>query len=190
MHNNVKITKDHQKKLSVHAMYDHTKGGVDFVNLLSTTHSTQIKSRRWSLNGLAFILDTCRSNAKTILEDSGMKLTNFEMTYNLGKELVLPAIRKRYSQSTGLKITVINKITHVLGIDEVSTQPQPENFNLTFGRCFKCVAAFFSKKSYNTEREKLNNKLNVWNAKSLYVKSTKQNCNLPVKIVLSNQTLL
>ena len=48
-------------------MYDHTKGGVDVVDLLSTTHLTQIKSRGWPLNAHAFILDTCRSNAKTIL---------------------------------------------------------------------------------------------------------------------------
>ena len=39
------------------------KGGVDVVDLLSTTHTTRIKSRRWLLNALAFILDTCRFNA-------------------------------------------------------------------------------------------------------------------------------
>ena len=33
MHNNVKITKDQQKKPSIHIMYDHTKGGADVVNL-------------------------------------------------------------------------------------------------------------------------------------------------------------
>ena len=39
-------------------------------------------------------LDTCRLKAKTILQDNGIKLTNFEMTYNFEKELVLPAIKK------------------------------------------------------------------------------------------------
>ena len=39
-------------------------------------------------------LDTCRSKAKTILQDNGIKLTNFEMTYNFEKELVLPGIKK------------------------------------------------------------------------------------------------
>ena len=109
-------------------MYGHTKGGVDVVDLLSTTHSTRKKkkNRRWPLNALAFILDTCRSNAKTILQDNGIKLANFEMTYNLGKELVLPAIRRRYSQSNGLKITVIYKISCFLGINALSARPQPE----------------------------------------------------------------
>ena len=81
------------------------------------------------------------------------------MTYNLGKQLVLPGIRRRYSQSNGLKITVINKIKRALGINKVSARPQPENFNGTSGRCFKCVEAIVGKTSYKAEREKLNNKL-------------------------------
>ena len=40
MHDNVKITKNQRKKPSVHTVYDHLKGGVDVVDLLSTTHST------------------------------------------------------------------------------------------------------------------------------------------------------
>ena len=63
-------------------------------NLLSKTHSTRIKFRRWILNTLAFIIDTCRLNAKTILQDDDIKLTNFEMIYNLGKELVLSALEE------------------------------------------------------------------------------------------------
>ena len=99
MHVNVKIKKDQQKKPRIHTVYDSTKGGVDVIDLLLTTHSTRIKSRRWPLNALEFILDTGRSNAKTIFQDNGIKLTNFEMTCNnLGKELVLPAIIRRYSQ--------------------------------------------------------------------------------------------
>ena len=77
IHDNVKITKDQQKKPSVNKMYDHTKGGVDVVDLLSVTHSTRIISRRWPLNALTFILDTCRSNAKTILQDNGIKTNKF-----------------------------------------------------------------------------------------------------------------
>ena len=46
MHDNVKIRKDQRKNPSVRTMYDHTKGGVDVVDLLSATHSTRIKSRR------------------------------------------------------------------------------------------------------------------------------------------------
>ena len=37
-HDNVKITKDQQKKPSVHTICDHIKGDIDVVYLLSTTH--------------------------------------------------------------------------------------------------------------------------------------------------------
>ena len=96
---------------------------------MSETHSARVNSRRRLLNVLAFVFNACRSNAKTILQDNGIKLTNFEMTYNPGEEWVLPAIRRRYSQSNGLKIIVINIITRVLGINEASPCAQLENFN-------------------------------------------------------------
>ena len=134
-HDNVKIMKDQRKKSNVHTMYYHMKGCVVIVNLLSTTHSTQIKFRRWPFNALGFILDTCCLNAKTILQDNGIRLTDFEMAYNLGMELVLPAIISRCSQSNGLNITVISKIRRVSGINKVFPQPQSENFNPKSGRC-------------------------------------------------------
>ena len=68
MHDSVKVTNDQRKKPQIHSMYDHTKGSVDVVDLLSTSHSTRIKSKRWPINAFAFILDTCRTNAKTILQ--------------------------------------------------------------------------------------------------------------------------
>ena len=71
MHDSVKVTSDQRKKPQIQSMYDHTKGGVDVVDLLSTSHSTRIKSKRWPINAFAFILDTCRTNAKTIFQDNG-----------------------------------------------------------------------------------------------------------------------
>ena len=93
MLDSVKVTNDQRKKPQIHSMYDHTKGGVDVVDLLSTSHSTRIKSKRWPINAFAFILDTCRTNAKTILQDNDKPLSNFEFTYAIGKGLVLPAIQ-------------------------------------------------------------------------------------------------
>ena len=89
MHENVKVTKDYKKKLQVHTIYNNIKGGVDVVDLLSTSHSTTIKSKRWPLIALAFIFNACRSNAKIILGNNNIKLTNFKFTYNTGKALVL-----------------------------------------------------------------------------------------------------
>ena len=70
-------------------MHDHTKGGVDVVDLLSTSHSTRIKSKRWPFNA-----------------------------FTIGKDLVLPAIQRRYANSNGLQISGVNKMHGALGIKE------------------------------------------------------------------------
>ena len=80
MHEDVKVAKGQRKKLQVHTMYDHTKRGADVVDLLSTSHSTRTKTKRYILNALAFIPDTCRSNGKTILVDNDIQFTIFEFT--------------------------------------------------------------------------------------------------------------
>ena len=191
IHYNVKITKDQQKKLSVHTMCGHMKGGIDITDLLSTTHSTQIKSRRCPLNTLALILDTCLSNVKTTLQDNGIKLINFEMTYNLGKKLAFPAIR-RYSQSNGLKITLINKIRRALESTRYRLAPnlRISTQHLVHASNLRKLLLVRNLKRLKGRNWAISWKQNVRNAKSLYIKSTKQNCNLSVKIVLSNKTLL
>ena len=159
MHDTVKVTQDQRKKPQVHSMYDHTKGGVDVVDLLSSTHSTRMKSKRWPLNAFAFVLDTSRTNAKTILQDNGVKLSNVEFTYQLGKALVMPAIKRRYEQhSNGLQIKVLNKMRRVLGIKEVMARPD-NDIPAQIGRCFKCVQELVGTDNYTYKRERLNNKL-------------------------------
>ena len=44
-HNNTKVTKDKRKKPQVHIFYEHTKGSVDVVDLISRHSSTRIKSK-------------------------------------------------------------------------------------------------------------------------------------------------
>ena len=116
MHTKVKVTNDQRCKPHVLVMYDHTKGGVDVVDLISTHHLTRIKSKRWPLNAFAFILDTVRTNAKTILADNKSSFSNFEFTYQLGKALVLPIVQRRYKIRNRIQIAVMEKIRHVLGI--------------------------------------------------------------------------
>ena len=43
MHYTVKVTNSKRKKPQVHVIYDHTKAGVDIVDLLSNNHSTRMK---------------------------------------------------------------------------------------------------------------------------------------------------
>ena len=43
MHDNVGVTKDGRRKPDVHVTYNHAKGGVDIVDLISTHNSTRMK---------------------------------------------------------------------------------------------------------------------------------------------------
>lgn len=56
----------------------HTKGRADVTDLLSTNHSTRIKSKRWPLNALAIVLDTCWSGFKFILRYNNIQFTSSE----------------------------------------------------------------------------------------------------------------
>ena len=96
LHDTVKVWNDKRSKPQVFVMYDHTKEGVDLVDLLFTHHATRIKSKRWPLNTFAFILNTVRPSSKSILNDNKVKLSNFDFTYVLGKALVLSSIQNRY----------------------------------------------------------------------------------------------
>ena len=57
MHNDVRVTKDSKLKPDVLKFYDHTKGVVDIVDLISSHSSTRMKYAKWTINALAFVLD-------------------------------------------------------------------------------------------------------------------------------------
>ena len=125
MHSGVSVTTDQRKKPDVHSFYDYTKGDVNVVDQISSRKTTKIKSKRWPINALAFLLDVIRTNPKVLLEESNIpqKLTTFEFTYQLGKSLVLQDIQRRYENNNGLRIKKIQKIRRVLGISEVNRRP-------------------------------------------------------------------
>lgn len=159
MHEDVKVTRDKRRKPQVHSLYDHTKGGVDVVDLISSNSSTRIKSKRWPLNALAFILDTVRTNSMTILKDNGISFTSFEFTYQLGKALVMPCIHRRYEKpNNGLKIPILQKIRRVLGLKEVQRRPDTPGNNEK-GRCNDCAEALVGQDNYNYHHNRMNNKI-------------------------------
>ena len=126
-------------------------------------------------------------------QDNGIKLKKKnEMTYNVGTELVLPAIRRRYSQSNRLKITVIKKYDLFLKSSRYrptsNLKVSTEHLVDTSNRWKQLLVRNLARLKGRTRT--IIWKKNVGNAKSLYLKITRQNCNLFVKIVLSNQTTL
>ena len=46
LHDEVRVTKDEQREPGIHKSYDHTKCGVDVVNLISTSCTKRIKNKR------------------------------------------------------------------------------------------------------------------------------------------------
>ena len=127
MHKSVKITRDSRKKPNVITLYDCTKGGVDVMDMISSNLSTRIQSRRWPLNVLAFVLDTARSNAQTILKDNNNdgNRSSFQFAWEIGESLIRPHILSRYKNPVGLQVPVLKRIQRVLEIEEPLVQQKP-----------------------------------------------------------------
>ena len=66
-------------------------------------------------------------------------MSDFECTYSIGKTLVLPEVTRRYENSNGLQIKIINNMRRLLGIKKVLGRPEPDNFIVNTGSCFKCA---------------------------------------------------
>ena len=95
MHNQVKLRVNERKKPHALVFCDDSKGGVDVVDLISAKMLTRMKTRRWTLNVLAFILDTACTNAKIIVKENtpAKPLSTFQFTCELGKLLVRSRIQ-------------------------------------------------------------------------------------------------
>ena len=137
MHTSVSVTKDQRVKPNVHTFYGHTKGGVDVVDLVSAHNTTKMKNLRWPINVLAFVLDTVRTYAKTILVESSNPATpsSFEFTYTLGKLLVLPHMQRGYQDSSNFSTVFVHKMHQVLGIQVDKPRNVP---SANTGRCCLC----------------------------------------------------
>jgi hypothetical protein len=59
-------TRDDNRKPAVLKRYDNGMGGVDRMDQLMGSKTVRIKSRRWPMSCLTYMLDTARVNARTI----------------------------------------------------------------------------------------------------------------------------
>ena len=84
MHGKVKVTNNQRRKPQVHVMYDHTKGGIDVVDLLSTMHSARTKCKRWPINTLVFLLGTAGTNGERIFKNNRVVKLNFRSRTSWG----------------------------------------------------------------------------------------------------------
>ena len=131
MHNQVKLSVDKRKKPHRLVFYDHTKGGATFVDLISAKMSTRMKTKRWTLNVFAFMLDTACTNAKTnVKENTPTKpLSTIQFTWELGKWLVRGCIQQDHDNPVGLTHS-LKSICKVLGIEQpIEGRQKPELLN-------------------------------------------------------------
>ena len=94
----MRLSRDKRCKPESVVLCNHKKAGVDVVDLVLTQSTTRIKHKRRFMNALDFVLDTVRTNAKTILQEfaSQVKTSSFGFTSTLGKMLVPLLIEQRY----------------------------------------------------------------------------------------------
>ena len=160
MHNQVKLSVDERKKTHALVFYDHTKGRVDVVDLISAKMSTRMMTRRWTLNVLAFMLDTARANAKTMVKENTptKPLSTFQFTYELGKSLIRSCIQRRHD-NLGLTHSLVKSICKVLGTEQtIERRQKPELLNKG-QRCYLCLEEINGQPDYKAKKDKLNNKV-------------------------------
>ena len=161
MHNQVKLSVDERKKPHALVFYDHAKGGVDVVDLISAKMSTRMKTKRWTLYVFAFILDTARINARTIFKENTptKPLSTFQFTWELGKSLVRSCIQRRHDSPVGLTHSLVKSIWKVLGIEQpIERRQKPELLNKG-QRCYLCLEEINGQPDYKANKDKLNNQV-------------------------------
>ena len=75
MHDEMSVSKDARNKPEPIVYYDHMKGCVEIIDLLSCINTSRMKTRLWPLNANFFLCDTVRTNAPTFFNEiNGQKL--------------------------------------------------------------------------------------------------------------------
>ena len=89
--------------------YDKTKGVFDFVGMVIGKYITKYKTRRWTMNVFAYMLDTARTNARTVFKEIKHDICTFDFIWELGKLLVNAHITRCLANPVGLQQTVIKR---------------------------------------------------------------------------------
>ena len=159
MQKDVGLTWDRRKKYNTIILYYHTKENVDIVDLVYSKLPVHIKSKRWTINGLAFILDTLRANAKTILRESAnSNFTTLKFTRELRKKLVTTNMERRCNNPVGIQTKIYIKMAEVLGKEVIARYEKPI-VEVQRKRCGMRLEKIIAHKNCKTEKNKLNNKI-------------------------------
>ena len=146
-----------EKKLNMTVLYEPTKGGADIVDLIFSKLSVRIKSKPWTINALAFFIDSVRTNAKT-RESANSHLATFKFTWEVGKQSVTPNIERRYNNPVRIQTNIYKKVVEILGKEVVARYEKP-TLEDQGKRCGMCLEEIIDHKNYKTKKKKMNNKI-------------------------------
>ena len=154
-HKSVKVTKDQLRKPSVITFYDHTKGGVDSMDQMAGVYTTRCKTRRWTMNALAYVLDTVQTNMNTLWNEMNPdnKMCSYDFLWALSDELIKPFVQIRYNNRIGLPKHIVVAMMNVLGAQEYV--PEDAVVQVDKKRCYYCLAAIHGKPGYKKLKDKL-----------------------------------
>ena len=115
------VTKDDgvRKPAIYYKLYDFTKGGTDIIDQRINFYTVHTKSPRWTMNALAYILDTARVNSQTIYaiktNVDPRKCSSLTYGWNLVKALCNPQIERRQSKACSFRRNTVAKMDFMLG---------------------------------------------------------------------------
>ena len=84
------VTDDKKKKPYMYKIYDFTKGGIDIPDQRVGTYTCKVKTTKWMLVALSYVLDMARTNSQTLYKINNEKteVDRFEFGWELAKSLV------------------------------------------------------------------------------------------------------
>jgi len=110
-------TNDDTRRTFLNNVYNFTMGGTDRVDQMMSSYSCRFKSRRWTMNFLAYAIDTARVNARTInmmLREDQKFEDSRVFGFAIARGLVTPHILRRQS-GPGIQIYIKKAADAYLG---------------------------------------------------------------------------
>ena len=103
MRDDVRCSRDERKKPNTICFYDKTKCGVDVADVVIGKYTTKYKTRRWTMNAFAYMLDTVRTNAHTVFKEIKYDIRTFDFIWQLRMLLMNAHITRRLANPVWLQ---------------------------------------------------------------------------------------
>ena len=95
MRDDVRCSRDERKKPNTICFHDKTKCGADVADVVIGKYTTKYKTRRWTMNAFAYMLDTVRTDAHTVFKEIKYDIRTFDFIWQLRMLLMNAHITRR-----------------------------------------------------------------------------------------------